>query len=380
MLVACVLVACVLVGCGEGTVIDFDGSAGPEPCEPSNARNACVGSAPSTLHPLPNGVGLGVLTATAGMAIIAWDAGRTATPFTGPTGYDTPNPDDTLLGCKVQGAQNSVFLGSRQLATKARIWDLAGPGEWAAGPDTSAAVLGSRCGDIDGDGLDELFGLWPPDDQLRAYRGSDRFSSRWETSVDLSEAGVPPYPSMLVDLDGDDAAEFVFSSVDEPTIHILSDLAEGATVRSARWSPGAVRVGAISAMEGSPGLVWVGTNTDGTGVLGAYELDADFEPVSDESFQTVAAPNRLFVADLDRDDVGDAVVASMPGSEYFVHLGLDTGGFSPPTRVDLASPTIDLALGDFDGDGLQDLASLPAGADQVVIVWGDVTGRPPGGS
>ena len=360
-----------LVGCGGTAVSEFDASTAEEPCEASNASSACVGQAPATLHLLPDERNLGVLTATAGIAVVGWDAERLATAFVGPTGYDTPSPDDKLLGCTVTGAPRSVFLGSRQLNAKTRLWDFTEPFGWVAGPDGSAPILGASCGDVDGDGLDDLVGLWTPDDELRLFRGSERFGSGWETSVDLSEAGVPSYVTMLVDLDGDGAVELVLSSLDEPMIHVISDLAEGATARSVRWDPGVAQIGALHGVEGTLQLVWVGSNTDGTGVLGAHALDGAFEPLTDEVFETVSAPNRVFVADIDGDGMRDALVASMPGAEYVVHVGSDTGGFSPGGTIELPSDVLDLALGDFDGDGYQDLASLPAGTDQLMVVWGD---------
>ena len=361
------------IGCGDGPPEEFDDAVEQQPCLPASAADACVGRAPSSLHLLP--MGLGVVTSTAEIAIVSWNSDGVASAFVGPTGYGSVNPDDTLIGCRIDGASASVYLGSRQAATMTRIWDFTDAGEWMGGPDLATAVLAPRCGDLDGDGLDELVGLWTPDGEARAYRGSERFGSRWTLAADLSEAGNPPFSSLVVDLDGDSEREYVFASVTEPTVHVLRGLREGDVPVVSRWPAGAPIMGALAAKAGSARLVWVGSGEDGNALLGAFALSEDaLEPESDLTFETLAAPNRLFLADLDADGIEDAVVASMPGSEYAVHLGLPGGTFAPFATRPMPATAIDMAIADLDGDGQLDLACLPAGTDVLTVAWGDGTG------
>lgn len=366
--------AALIAGCGEARPDRFDIAPPDGSCEAATGSDACVGAAPATLHDLP--FGLGILTGTAGVALVTWGADRSAATFTAGTGYGSVNPDDTLVGCELAGSSASVFLGSRQTATMSRLWDLDDEGQWDGGPDFSAPAMAPRCADIDGDGLDDLVGLWTPESRLRVYRGSDRFDSRWEVPADLDDAAGPRFASVLSDVDGDGESEYIFSSLSDPRIHIFTDLRNGETISASSWAPGAANLGALHVREGSLRVIWVGVDAEGVaGVLGAVDVDpVMFEPTFDQNFETLHAANRLYVSDFNQDGSDDALVAAMPGDRYALHLGQSDGSFAEAIIVEVPVPLIDLAAKDLDSDGHADLASVVAGTDLLQVSWGDGTG------
>ena len=82
------------------------------------------------------------------------------------------------------------------------------------------------------------------------------------------------------------------------------------------------------------------------------------------SYTTTASPDRVFVADCDGDGLQDLVLASSDGSGRLVietFLGFGAGGFSPSVATPTGQPSDAVAVGDFDEDGLADVASAAPG-------------------
>ncbi len=115
---------------------------------------------------------------------------------------------------------------------------------------------------------------------------------------------------------------------------------------------------------------------DGDGDVDAISPDAVFEEIGGVLRPTyrrsTAAPWReAVIADLDRDGRPDVVVAShLPGLDV---LRSGDGGFTR-VAIDTAGPTANLRTGDFDGDGLTDIAfrERTTRGDRLRVLFGTV--------
>ena len=72
-----------------------------------------------------------------------------------------------------------------------------------------------------------------------------------------------------------------------------------------------------------------------------------------------ANPYSVAIGDFNGDGKQDLAVANYVSNTVSIRLGDGLGGFSGSTEVSVGSGPISVAIGDFNGDGKQDLALLP---------------------
>src|SRR5262249_17263102 len=91
---------------------------------------------------------------------------------------------------------------------------------------------------------------------------------------------------------------------------------------------------------------------------------------------TGPGPYGVVVGDFNRDGFQDLAIAdegSNP-SAITVLLGNGSGGFSPGPAITAGSGEFSLVMGDFNGDGIQDLAAGDSGTGSVSVLLGDGAG------
>ena len=92
------------------------------------------------------------------------------------------------------------------------------------------------------------------------------------------------------------------------------------------------------------------------------------------SFPVGGDPRAVAIGDFDDDGVPDLAVVSAGGGTVSILLGDGVGGFSLPSDVPAGDQPAGLAIGDFDGDGDVDLAVTSVTGNSVRVLLGDGKG------
>jgi CSLREA domain-containing protein len=109
------------------------------------------------------------------------------------------------------------------------------------------------------------------------------------------------------------------------------------------------------------------TVSDGTACTGA----TDFTNAADAN--TYSGPFAVAIGDFNSDGIQDLAITNVFSNTVSIRLGDGLGGFSGSTNVSVGGG-YSVAIGDFNGDGKQDLATANNGSDTVSIRLGDGVG------
>jgi hypothetical protein len=176
------------------------------------------------------------------------------------------------------------------------------------------------------------------------------------------------------DLDQDGKLDLVapISSVNN-VVDVLKGNGDGSFQTAAMWTAGAdPEYAAIADLDGSGALDVVATNWvsgnvsvalgrgDGS-LAGAVTSPSDGNPV-----------RGVAIGDLSGDGKPDVVVGN--GTQILIFVNDGNGGLKAPVTAAFKDATFDVAVADFDGDGHLDVAALALDADQLGIFLGNGDG------
>src|SRR5687768_2797364 len=95
---------------------------------------------------------------------------------------------------------------------------------------------------------------------------------------------------------------------------------------------------------------------------------------SGASYSAGTAPHAVALADLNRDNRPDMVLANSGSNNITVRLGNGSGGFGTATLFTVGTAPVYVAAGDFNADGNRDLAVANRDSTNVSVLIGDGTG------
>ena len=122
--------------------------------------------------------------------------------------------------------------------------------------------------------------------------------------------------------------------------------------------------------------------TNGNSVLGTEALQPttmtqSFPNAPGSPFSVGSQPQSVVVVDFNGDGIADLAVANSNSNTVSIFLGIGTSSFTQPTGSPhkVGQNPFALAVGDFNGDGHADLALANEGSDTVAILLGDGSGH-----
>lgn len=226
-------------------------------------------------------------------------------------------------------------------------------------------------GDVDGDGHQDLVFFVPPAEVMIAYGHGDRtFDAAVDVTLDLVSVFDAPRDAALIDIDGDGLRDLVVA--DQNSLRVLTHTAPRAFAQTYVPHQGVVpkyvAVGRLSAT--GPLGVFASNNSDDKVSVWTVESGALLER---GNIQVGDGPVQLALADFDGDGVLDVAVGSQTNnngvtSDVCVALGHGDGTFAAPYTFLVGTASTGMAAVDLDGDGRPDLASVDAYTDMLYVV------------
>lgn len=292
------------------------------------------------------------------------------------TGTTFQDSDLGLCFYKVKAVRTSDQSGFSNEA-KANVCVPSGPTQFAAGSQPIAITSA----DLDGDGNLDLAVADYAGNQVSVLRGNGLGSFAAPVSY---ATGAAPYAVATGDFNGDGALDLVVANSNDATVSVLLGQTSGG-LPTGTFAPESV-----VAVANSPASVAVGDfNQDGIADI-AVGCASGFltllrgngaNGVGNGTFtRTDLAPGvagrGVAIGDFNGDGIQDLAIA---GTGVAVMLGNGTGGvgdgtFGAATLYPTGSLPYGLVTGDFNGDGITDLAVANAGGGSVSVLLGHGSG------
>lgn len=197
------------------------------------------------------------------------------------------------------------------------------------------------------------------------------------TRVDYA-AGAGAHGIAVDDLDGDGELDLAIACPAIDSVAVLIGAGDGTFASPDRYpagpSPGDVVVAHVNG-DTIPDLILTCSTNDSLSILDG--VGGSF--LNPRSYDAGDEPWRLAVSDFNGDDVIDIAIANRYGDALSILRGNGTGGvgdgtFQPPDNYPAGNGPSDLAVGDLDNDGVDDIALSNAYDDFVLVFHGDGDG------
>jgi gliding motility-associated-like protein len=230
---------------------------------------------------------------------------------------------------------------------------------------TGQAPQGVAIGDIDGDGKPDMAVTSYNGNLVSVFRNTSTTGNiSFAAKVDIA-LGSCPFFVVIRDMDGDGRADMVTANKDANTVSIVLNTGEVGSISFAErvdlatgLKPYSVTVGdldddgkpdvAASAFEANNIVVFRNKSTVG---LVSFEARQDF---------AVTTPYSISIGDLDGDGKSDLVTGNLTSNNISVFRNTSVVGtisFAAKSDIAIGQRIYNVAIGDLDGDGKNDLAT-----------------------
>ena len=190
--------------------------------------------------------------------------------------------------------------------------------------------------------------------------------------------GTNPDAIAIGDFNGDGIPDFAVANSSDNTVTVLLGNASGGFSAPAA-SPFAVGTNPVSVVAGD-------FNGDGIQDLAAANSGGSsitvllgngsggFTPASGSPFAVGNVPASVVIGDFNGDGIQDLATANPAGNSITILLGNGSGGFTVLNGFPAGTNPASLAVGDFNGDGIQDLAAANSNSNNITILLGNGSG------
>jgi uncharacterized protein (TIGR03437 family) len=193
--------------------------------------------------------------------------------------------------------------------------------------------------------------------------------------------GTGPESVAVADFNGDGFPDLAIANLISSNVTVLLGNGSGGFTAasdspfSAGSNPRSVAVGDFNG-DGHPDLAIANEVTPGLVTVLLGNGSGGFSAATGSPFSTGSNPISVAVGDFNGDGIEDLAVANQADNTVTVLLGDGSGGFSAATGSPLStgSGPISVAIGDFNGDGHSDLAIANDGDNTVTVLLGTGSG------
>ena len=235
----------------------------------------------------------------------------------------------------------------------------------AVGDEPNSITLG----DFNSDGIQDVAtaNFFSNDVSLLLGNGDGSFDSFAEF-----EAGFRPVSIGAADFNEDGNMDLVVGNRSSDTVSVFLGNGAGALSNALSLSAGGIEPRSVSVGDlngdGVVDLAAAGT-AGGIGRIGLFfGLGGGALFAAPEIVQTSSSPFRVAIADFNGDTIADIATIHFGQHEVSVLLGQGGGNFADEISFAVAGNPIDLNIGDFDGNGLPDLVTTGNNSSRVTIL------------
>ena len=237
-------------------------------------------------------------------------------------------------------------------------------------------------GDFNGDGFPDLATANAGDNTVTVLlgNGSGGFTAAAGSPFTV---GASPYSIVVGDFNEDGVPDIATANGGDNTVSVLlgnsTNFSGAFGFAAAAGSPfavGAVPVSIAIADFNGDGVqdLAVSNFTDSTVTVLLGNGSGGFTVATNSPFPVGTSPASVTVGDFNGDGIADLATANFGSNNVTVLLGNGTGGFGAPTAFGAGAGTFAVTVGDFNGDGKSDLAAANYTDNTVTVLLGDGTG------
>jgi hypothetical protein len=231
-------------------------------------------------------------------------------------------------------------------------------------------------GDFNGDGKQDLAAANNTSFDVSVLLGNGAGGFGAATSFGV---GANPFSVVVGDFNGDGKQDLAIANNNSENVSVLLGDGAGGFSAAVDFGVGDVpRSLAVGDFNGdgrqdlaTANLASIANNPDNVAVLlgdGAGSFSAA------TNFTVGTGPESIAIGDFNGDGKQDLATANDISDDVSVLLGDGAGGFAPAVAFGVGNGPLSVAVGDFNGDGQQDLASANSNSNNVSVLLGDGAG------